>query len=303
MAKKKYDKIPRKKKKQLKQKLGITGNISRSQLLKLEEKEREREQRAKAQARRYKQNIEYLESLGIPTNIITKTTSIKETERRARAYLADQASSARKKQQAHLYAKKVNRLIDAGFTPDEAYQIVGTLWKQKNNKEIDKIIENKKPFNDSIRVTGSSYLYIGFAEKVSGFKMFDLSGKSNEELIDYINDRIRESDMNIDGYDVFTGIFKFDVFDSKQDALDQAEHWYERGYNLNFKHKQMKLDSDRYDKITISNSFNYREFLEMTYTCMAQMLNWQVLDFRKTLSDFDMENGTSFTKDMIKPKK
>lgn len=299
---KKYNKIPRKKKKQIKKQANVTTKVSRSELLELEKKNRARQQRQIAQNKRYKQNKTFLKTLGIPTDIITKSTSIKETERRAKAYLAEQEKSARKIKQANLYARKVNKLIDAGFTRAEAEKLVGSFWRPKNNTEIDRIIyEKKNPINPNIRAKGNNYLYIGFAEKVGGFSKYNLSQYSDDELLEMINDRIRDARINPDDShgNKFKGVFQFGSFDSKEKAQRRANYWYKHGYDLNYQHGNLKLDNSRYDKVTISNSFSYREFLEMTYTCADQMLNWQVEQFIDTLKEFDHDNGFNFTRNFI----
>lgn len=291
MPKKKYNKIPRKKKKQLKQQLGITEKITRSQLLELEQKERARQSRVQAQARRYKQNREYLQNLGIPDSIISKSTSKKETQRRAQKYLSQQTD--RKTQYTKRYADKVARLINAGYSQKQAQELAGNVWRQKSNKDIDRMISIRR----GERIENDNYLYIGFAEKVGGFSKYDLSDLSDEELLDKLNERIVDARMNPDDShgNKFRGVFQFASVDSKEKAQRRAEYWYQHGYNLNFKHGKMKLDSSRYEKLTISNKYSYREFLEMAYTCADQMLNHQVDEFVDTLKKFDKDNF--YTKD------
>lgn len=295
MAKKKYNDIPRKKKKELKKKHGLEGQkVKQTDLIELANKDFQKEQRRQAQARRYNENKVELEKLGAPASIISFWTTKAEARRRAEAYLKEEKARKRREAAERRYNDKLKRLTDAGYTDEEARGILGSVSRQAKNETVDKAIAEKKNL--------SHWLYIGFAEKVSGFKMFRLSQYSDDELVDMINGRINNADENPDSSDDddedagnFTGIFKFGVYKSKDDALHVARQFYKRGYNLNFKHKDLKLDDDSYQKITIGNVYTRREFLEMTYTCIKQMLNWQVTDFIKTLHKFDNENGTTLT--------
>ena len=297
MAKKKYDDIPRKKKKALKQKYNITKPIPKEELLQIAEKDYQKEKRQQDQRRRYNQNKAYLESKGIPTSIISLWTSGAEAKRRAEAYIKEQQAQKRKEAELRRYENKVSRLIEAGYDESEARQIAGTPSRQANTETIDRAIAEKKDLKH--------FLYIGFAEKVGGLSRYKLSQYSDQELIEKINARAEYAKSHIDesaksGKEEagnFKGIFKFGVYNSREEALDIAKSNYKRGYNLNFKHKELKLDSDRYEKVTVSNVFTKREFLEMTYTVTRQMLNWQVVDFMKVLKQFDRENGTNFTED------
>lgn len=295
MAKKKFNDLPRKKKKELKKKYGLEGQkVKQTAIIELANKDFQKEKRRQAQGRRFKENKNELEKLGVPSSIISFWTSGAEARRRAEAYIKEEKARKRREAAERRYNDKINRLTAAGYTDEEARAIAGTISNQANNETIDKAIAKKKNL--------SHWLYIGFAEKLSGFKMFRLSQYSDDELVELINNRLNYSSDNIDSTDdddedagSFTGIFKFGVYKSKAEALHIAREYYKRGYNLNFKHKDLKLDDDSYQKITIGNVYTRREFLEMTYTCIKQMLNWQVVDFIKTLHKFDNENGTNLT--------
>ena len=100
------------------------------------------------------------------SSIITKSTSKAETRRRAEVYLVEQRKAREKLVREQRYARKVNKLISAGFSQAEAEQITGSIWHQKSDKDIESIIheKTKSAINENIKVKADTYLYVGFAE-------------------------------------------------------------------------------------------------------------------------------------------
>ena len=159
--------------------------------------------------------------------------------------------------------------------------------REKYSKEITPPGKN--------RLTGDTYLYIGAAEVQGGFSLMNLSKVDDDRLIDLINKRVEDAKADPSGsldlycvYQVYYG--------SKDDCMSIANFYYKRGYNLTA--KRQKFNQDRYNKITISNSFSQREFHEMIYTCISQMKNEDVPFFMQEMARFCEENDFPFIKNL-----
>lgn len=171
-----------------------------------------------------------------------------------------------------------------GIEPPAGYKIRGTSGNKK-----------QPAFNPNIRLTGSNYLYIGAAEVQGGFSAEDLTGLSDEELIDRINERIEDAKAYPEGSSALYCVFQAH-FGSRSDCKAVADFYYQRGYQLSSEH--MKTTQDRYNRITISNTFSQREFNEMVYTCITQMKNEDVGPFISKMKAYCNSNGFPFMKNI-----
>ena len=260
----------------------------------------EKEKREAAATRRYNSNKEYLKKHGVPTDIISKSTTIKETKKRAEEYLknkaAKEAKTDRQKRQANLVARKINRLIDAGFSHAEAEKLVGSFWRPASDKKIADIIEEKRkpPINSDIPLTGKTYLYVGVCEVKDGFHVPNTKGLTTDQLKDYVTDILRSAQYTPDGSGSMSSVFTY-ARGTKARMERRAEVFYKRGYNLDPAHH--KLSPQQYQKITVSNTWSEHEFFSMFYTCISQMKNHDVLDFNDYLKDYCKMNGFPFMDD------
>lgn len=145
------------------------------------------------------------------------------------------------------------------------------------------------------RLTGDTYLYIGAAEVQGGFTLIDLSDVDDARLADLIHKRIEDAKADpSSSADLFC---VYQVYDgTKEDCMTVANFYYKRGYNLTA--ERQKFNQDRYNKITISNSFSQREFWEMLYTCISQMKNEDVMPFVQHLARYCNKNGWPFIKNL-----
>lgn len=145
------------------------------------------------------------------------------------------------------------------------------------------------------RLTGDTYLYIGAAEVQGGFSLVDLSDVDDGRLIDLINKRYEDAKSDPSSSADLFCIFQTH-YGSKKDCLAVANFYYKRGYNLT--PERQKFNQERYNKITISNSFSQREFHEMIYTCISQMKNEDVPGFMQEMAAFCEENDFPFIKNL-----
>ena len=301
----KYDKVPRKKKKAIKKAAGLQGQkTTKKEVVNLANKEAQKQKRNAATLRRYNANKEYLKSLNIPTDIISKSTSIKETKKRAEKYLAEQnkekAVFDRQYKQAHLVARKTNRLLDAGFTRAEADEIIGSFWKPATDKVIEERIQERRKFIDftgEVKLSSDVWLYIGYADVTNNFRMDDLTNVSDRELKELIKYMRAYAKDNPDDSSGFRGVFKVS-FGTRSEMRRIAAYWYERGYNLDS--SVLKLSEYSFSKITLSNTFSQRDFWEMIYQCMIQMKNEDVELFFRELQRFCNEADFPFMKNLNK---
>ena len=297
MAKKKNKKLSRKQKKALKKAAGLQGKkVSKQELNAIAQKETQKKQRSVAAQRRYNNNKEYLEKMGVPTDIITKSTSIKETKKRAAEYIAKQEQTDRHKKQANLVARKINRLIDAGYTYDEASKLVGNFWRPASNKVIDQFVAEKRkpPKNENLVLSGKQYLYVGVCEIKDGFQIPNLKLLTSEEIQDLLAENLHEAVKNPDGSDRFSSVFQY-KYGSKARMERRAEVFYSRGYDMNIEH--LKLNTEQYQKITVSNKWSEHDFFSMFYTCTCQMKNEDIVEFNDYLKDYCKSNGFPFMDD------
>lgn len=145
------------------------------------------------------------------------------------------------------------------------------------------------------RLTGDTYLYIGAAEVQGGFTLIDLSDVDDARLADLIHKRIEDAKADpSSSADLFC---VYQVYDgTKKDCMTVANFYYKRGYNLTA--ERQKFNQERYNKVTISNSFSQREFHEMIYTCISQMKNEDVPGFMSEMEAFCDANGFPFMRNL-----
>ena len=171
-------------------------------------------------------------------------------------------------------------------------------WEKLREKYGDQVtppVGYKPRVSTRTRLTGPIYLYIGAAEVQGGFSLMNLSKVDDGRLIDLINKRIDDAKADPSGSDDLYCVYQV-YYGTKDDCTAIANFYYKRGYNLTA--KRQKLNQDRYNKITISNSFSQREFHEMIYTCISQMKNDVVPFFMQEMARFCEENNFPFIKNL-----
>lgn len=294
----KYDKVPRKQKKDLKKSAGLQGQkIPKKQMVDLANKEAQKKKRDAATARRFNQNKDYLRDLGVPVDIISKSTSIKETKRRAAAYLDEQRKAKRRDQQYQRYANKILRLLDAGFTQEEASAAVGPVWRPLSDKKIGELIKSREDKSSPIKFSSDTWLYIGFADVTNGFMVEDLTNVTDNELKELINYLRAYAKDNPDDSSGFKGAFVA-KFGSESEMRAMASYYYSKGYDL--RPEVLKLSEYSFSKITLSNTFTQRDFWEMIYQCISQMKNEDVTGFFTILNRYCERAGFPFMKNLNK---
>lgn len=288
------------KNKQLKKKAGLQGQrISKKQKQELAKKEAKRNKRANDRARRYNENLSYLKERNVPTSIITKSTSKAETQRRAEAYLVEQRKAREKLARERRYARKVNKLISAGFSQAEAEQIVGSIWHQKSDKDIESIIyEKTKPAsNENIKIKADTYLYVGFAETNEKLGFADFKNYTTDELLEIIRDRLQEASLNPTGSESMAGVFVVES-GSKEEMQALANDYYKRGYNFKMAKGHVKFSTERYMKVSMSNTYTQHNFLQMVCSVLCNAKNEMVGDYFDEFKYYCDKSGLPFLNDL-----
>lgn len=167
--------------------------------------------------------------------------------------------------------------------------------RQKYGDQVTPPAGYKPRVSTRTRFTGPTYLYIGAAEVQGGFSLMNLSKVDDGRLIDLINKRVEDAKADPSGSSDLYCVYQV-YYGSKDDCMTIANFYYKRGYNLTA--KRQKFNQDRYNKITVSNSFSQREFHEMIYTCISQMKNEDVPFFMQEMSRFCEENDFPFIKNL-----
>lgn len=268
----------------------------------IRQKETTRLIRNEKQRTRRENNRKNLLRDGIPLSIITaerldsksynNLTQKQKSELKRRGEKLDQLKAAgysysQVKGDLRLGWDKLNAKYGGQLTPPDRHRTRGTEGNRTKPK--------KAPFNPQVRMTGKHYLYIGAAEVQGGFSMDDLSEVSDDRLIELINERVQGASADPDGSEDLYCVFKVHI-GSRSDCETMARFYYKRGYNLNPDH--LKLDQNRYHRITVSNTFSQREFHEMVYTCISQMKNDDVPPFMDQMTKFCRLNGFPFMKNL-----
>ena len=167
--------------------------------------------------------------------------------------------------------------------------------RQKYGDQVTPPVGYKPRVSTRTRLNGDTYLYIGAAEVQGGFSLMNLSKVDDDRLADLINKRVEDAKADPSGSSDLYCVYQV-YYGSKDDCLSIANFYYKRGYNLTA--KRQKFNQDRYNKITISNSFSQREFHEMIYTCISQMKNEDVPFFMQEMARFCEENDLPFIKNL-----
>lgn len=167
--------------------------------------------------------------------------------------------------------------------------------RQKYGEQVTPPAGYKPRVSTRTRLTGPTYLYIGAAEVQGGFSLMNLKNVDDGRLIDLINRRVEDAKADPSGSSDLYCVYQV-YYGSKDDCMTIANFYYKRGYNLTA--KRQKFNQDRYNKITISNSFSQREFHEMIYTCISQMKNEDVPFFMQEMARFCEENDFPFIKNL-----
>lgn len=257
------------------------------------QKEEKRLVKNERERNRVAKNRKALQKDGIPLSIIkaerldrksySSITDKQKSELRRRGEKAaelDRLGIKYKKSDLKLGWDKLREKYGNGVTPPAGHRTRGTTGNKK-----------KPGFNTMVRLTGSTYLYIGAAEVNVGFAAVDFTDVDDARLIDMINSRVKDAAAEPDGSDDLYCVFKVHV-GSKADCEAMADFYYQRGYNISADH--IKTNPNRYSRICISNSFSQREFYEMIYTCISQMKNDEIPLFMNDMRDFCDSNGFPF---------
>lgn len=175
---------------------------------------------------------------------------------------------------------------------------LGLGWERLRHKYGEQVTPPagyKPRVSTRTRLTGGTYLYIGAAEVQGEFTLINLSDVDDGRLADLINKRIEDAKADPSGSESLYCVYQVH-YGPKEECLTVANFYYKRGYNLTA--ERQKFNQDRYNKITISNSFSQREFWEMLYTCIVQMKNDDVMPFVHDLARFCDKNGWPFIKNL-----
>ena len=167
--------------------------------------------------------------------------------------------------------------------------------RQKYGEQVTPPAGYKPRVSTRTRLTGPTYLYIGAAEVQGGFSLMNLKKVDDGRLIDLINRRVEDAKADPSGSSDLYCVYQV-YYGNKDGCMSIANFYYKRGYNLTA--KRQKFNQDRYNKITISNSFSQREFHEMIYTCISQMKNEDVPFFMQEMARFCEENDFPFIKNL-----
>jgi len=300
MAKKYSNKVPRKQKKEIKKKAGLQGqSVPKTEVVNLANKEAQKQRRKENAARRYNENKALLESVGLSTSIITKSTSQKETRRLVEEEKKRQRTERNKFQKQALYESKIARLKEAGFSDMEARGVVGTYSHQISNARIDEIVaeKSKAKINDRIRLTSNEWLYVGYAETNDDMDMQTFANFTTDELLDLIRMRYNEATLNPTGSDAMTGVFVVDS-GSKSVMEEIARDYYSRGYKFKMSKGHVKLDSNRYYKMTLNNTYTQHNFLQLVATVICNAKNEMVSHYMQQFKIYCNEAGFPFLDDL-----
>lgn len=282
---------------QLFEKAGYTKKEVKRMDTTTRKKEEKRLTKNERERQRVARNRKALEKDGIPLTIIKKerldrksykdlTAKQKSELRRRGEKMAELERLGIKYSQSDLKLGW-DKLIDKygpQVTPPPGHKTRGTAGNKK-----------KPAFNPAIRLTGSTYLYIGAAEVQAGFSAVYFTGISDRELIDMIKRRKEDAKADPSGSADLYCVFQV-YSGSRSDCEEIANFYYQRGYNISPDH--IKTNPGRYNRITISNSFSQREFHEMVYTCISQMKNEDVPVFMNEMEHFCDKNGLPFMKNL-----
>lgn len=261
------------------------------------QKEEKRLAKNERERNRVAKNRKALQKDGIPLSIIkaelldrksySSITKKQKSEFRRRGEKAaelDRLGIKYKKSDLKLGWDKLIDKYGPQITPPPGHKTRGTAGNKK-----------KPAFNPAIRLTGSTYLYIGAAEVHAGFSAVDFIGITDRELIDMIKRRKEDAKSDPSGSDDLYCVFQV-YSGTRSDCEEIANFYYQRGYNISPDH--IKTNPGRYNRITISNSFSQREFHEMVYTCISQMKNEDVPIFMNEMVHFCDKNGFPFMKNL-----
>lgn len=281
--------LPRKKKKAYKkqaqkilaEKQGIDKSykapkLSAAEAQQIIENKRKNDER-KARIQSYK-NLAI--SQGIPATIITNkdVASKEKTEAFIAAYKKQQQTEKRRLQNQRRYADKVNRLIDAGFPRAEAEKIVGSPSHQINEEKLKNYLH---VVDENTVIEFNQAIYVGFADIMGdGFYM---ENQNADESYNDIAIRVEEALYNIDNSDGFRAEFYID-FGPPSVMEDKAWAMYERSMKFALKHAH--FDGKQYHKITVSNKWSKREFLNMVNSCVQMMANRDVIHFVQNAKNY-----------------
>lgn len=229
---------------------------------------------------------EYFRELGFSDSFINQN---KLFNRKVESYSKDEIRKLKNKAAAQRReAEKRTALEKAGYTNITTSDLRKS-WEKLGFKYPGLVLP------DDYVYTAEEHLYIGAAEIQRGFHREDLSGFTTAEVVEHINDRIREANDNPSGSGDMYCVFKY-TDGSAEKCQYMANVFYQRGYNLNPDH--MKLSSSRYMKLTVSNKWSRREFLELTYNVITQMENREVNHFISDMRDYCDRNGLPFMDDI-----
>lgn len=245
--------------------------------------ERQKKVRAYEAAQKREQakqeRIESWKALGVPDWIISRDKLWKKENDNL---TARQKSEIRRRAEKEEYLKN----IGVAYTKSDLRKSWDKLAQQYPDLIPPGWTENpakKAAEQFTGRITVSEYLYVGFADpnengfhrlfsrKRGGKQSLDsLSFLYADDLRQIIHERLLEAKLNVDDSSNFAGVAKV-LHGSKDDMEREAAIAYQAGYNFNPKH--LKLDRSQYMKLTISNSWEEEEFLEMVATVICQIRN------------------------------
>lgn len=292
----KNKKIPRKKKKQIaKQQLQFlqqSQKVNDKELSKLTFREREKEvkriyRNIQRQENRQKTKDFFLKA-GLDERFINKNRL---SDKKIESYSkADIAKLKRQNKSFLLIEEKRKFLQDAGIKNFNENDLKRMSLEKLRQKYLSNSIVTDDSRTNKI-YEAKEYLYIGVAELLGGFEVPDYYNFTIREIEEHINAHIYEAINIPDGSDRLTAVFKV-FYGSKEDCETVANIFYNRGYNLST--HAMKLNSDSFQKLTISNQWYKHNFLSMILACITQMANEHVPPFIQDLRRYCKRNDLPF---------
>lgn len=197
-----------------------------------------------------------------------------------------------------LRLKKQNSLEKAGVNYKVNDLNLGWVKLQEKYPNIS-IPENAwKNISKTTRFQEQKYwLYVGAAAAGNdGFEMTDFGSFSITDFETHINMIVNHAKKHPDGSGRMHCVYKVYIRSAKEPLEKAANTFYERGYSLN--DEFLKLDNKSYDCITLSNKWNKREFLNMTLSCLSQMLNYDVGGFIDDMKRYCRLNNVDWMKNI-----
>ena len=110
---------------------------------------------------------------------------------------------------------------------------------------------------------------------------------------DYIRDRLYECHVNDSGSDIMSGVFVVEYGD-KEMMEEVAKDYFKRGYNFHMRNGYVKLEYNRYFKVTLHNTYSKHKFLQLVCTVLGNCKNDMAADHFNEFVYYCKDNGLPF---------